>query len=211
MSSKNNQFQQLSQSKVIAILRCEKVDSLVDVAKALLEGGIRIMEVTFTVPKALQIIEAVADQLGDQILLGAGTVLDTATARSAMLAGAEFFVSPGTSLEVIQTCRTYDKMVIPGAMTPTEVLTAWQAGCDAVKIFPSDCLGPKHIKALKGPLPQIPLIPTGGINAENAREFMDAGALAVGVGGSLAPKSAIERGDLDMIRNNAAELCKSLQ
>ena len=211
MSSKNNQFQQLSQSKVIAILRCEKVDSLVDVAKALLEGGIRIMEVTFTVPKALQIIEAVADQLGDQILLGAGTVLDTATARSAMLAGAEFFVSPGTSLEVIQTCRTYDKMVIPGAMTPTEVLTAWQAGCDAVKIFPSDCLGPKHIKALKGPLPQIPLIPTGGINAENAREFMDARALAVGVGGSLAPKSAIERGDLDMIRNNAAELCKSLQ
>ncbi len=211
MSSKNNQFQQLSQSKVIAILRCEKVDSLVDVAKALLEGGIRIMEVTFTVPKALQIIEAVADQLGDQILLGAGTVLDTATARSAMLAGAEFFVSPGTSLEVIQTCRTYDKMVIPGAMTPTEVLTAWQAGCDAVKIFPSDCLGPKHIKALKGPLPQIPLIPTGGINAENAREFMDAGALAVGVGGSLAPKSAIERGDLDMIRNNAAELCNSLQ
>lgn len=211
MSSKNNQFQQLSQSKVIAILRCEKVDSLVDVAKALLEGGIRIMEVTFTVPKALQIIEAVADQLGDQILLGAGTVLDTATARSAMLAGAEFFVSPGTSLEVIQTCRTYDKMVIPGAMTPTEVLTAWQAGCDAVKIFPSDCLGPKHIKALKGPLPQIPLIPTGGINAENAREFMDAGALAVGVGGSLAPKSAIERGDLDMIRNNAADLCKSLQ
>jgi 2-dehydro-3-deoxyphosphogluconate aldolase / (4S)-4-hydroxy-2-oxoglutarate aldolase len=211
LSSKNNQFQQLSQSKVIAILRCEKVDSLVDVAKALLEGGIRIMEVTFTVPKALQIIEAVADQLGDQILLGAGTVLDTATARSAMLAGAEFFVSPGTSLEVIQTCRTYDKMVIPGAMTPTEVLTAWQAGCDAVKIFPSDCLGPKHIKALKGPLPQIPLIPTGGINAENAREFMDAGALAVGVGGSLAPKSAIERGDLDMIRNNAAELCKSLQ
>ncbi|MDG2471062.1 MAG: bifunctional 4-hydroxy-2-oxoglutarate aldolase/2-dehydro-3-deoxy-phosphogluconate aldolase [Pirellulaceae bacterium] len=211
MSSKNSQFQQLSQSKVIAILRCEKVDSLVDVAKALLEGGIRIMEVTFTVPKALQIIEAVADQLGDQILLGAGTVLDAATARSAMLAGAEFFVSPGTSLEVIQTCRTYDKMVIPGAMTPTEVLTAWQAGCDAVKIFPSDCLGSKHIKALKGPLPQIPLIPTGGINAENAREFMDAGALAVGVGGSLAPKSAIERGDLDMIRNNAAELCKSLQ
>lgn len=200
---KLQQMRRIQEQKIVAILRSEKSDQLVRVAEALAEGGVTILEITFTVPEALRIIEKVADQLGDQVLLGAGTVLDAQTARSAMLAGAEFFVSPGTSIEVIQTCRRYDKCVFPGAFTPTEVLTAWEAGCDAVKLFPCDVLGAKHVKALKGPLPQIPLIPTGGVNRETARDFLAAGALAVGVGSSLAPRAAIESGDYDTIVNSA--------
>ncbi len=209
--NQQKQLELLQQEKIVAIIRSEKSDQIVNVAKALVAGGVSILEVTFTVPNALRIIEAVADQLGDKILLGAGTVLDSETARSAMLAGAEFFVSPGTSLPVIETCRRYGKSVFPGAFTPTEVIQAWQAGCDAVKVFPCDSVGYKHIKALKGPLPQIPLIPTGGINKDNAADFIDAGALAVGVGSSLAPKSAIESGDFDTIKACAEEFVATIK
>lgn len=208
--NQQEQLALLQKEKVVAIIRSEKSDQIINVARALVAGGVSILEITFTVPGALRIIEKVADELGDQILLGAGTVLDSETARSAMLAGAEFFVSPGTSLEVIQTCRRYGKSIFPGAFTPTEVINAWQAGCDAVKVFPCDSVGAKHIKALKGPLPQIPLIPTGGVKKETAKDFLKAGALAVGVGSSLVPKAAIESGDFDTIKSAAEEFIAAI-
>lgn len=203
MTIKKLQWNRITESKVIAILRCDNGDQLVEVAEALHAGGIDAIEITFTVPNALRMIEKVADRLGDKILLGAGTVLDAETARAAMLAGAEFFVSPGISRPMIEVCRRYDKLVFPGAFTPTEVMTAWEIGCDGIKVFPSDVAGPKHLKALKGPFPQIPMIPTGGVSVSNIKEFFAAGAFAVGAGGSLAPKSAVETGDFDLIRRNA--------
>src|SRR6476619_369871 len=142
---------------IVAVIRAESPDLLVDVAEALVAGGVEVMEVTFTVPRATQVLEKVAATLGNKILLGAGTVLDSETARAAILSGAEFIVSPAVNTKVIELCRRYSKLIMPGALTPTEVVTAWQAGADIVKIFPSDLTGPKYLKALHGPLPHIRL------------------------------------------------------
>src|SRR5881394_975090 len=161
---------------VVAIIRADSPEKLVDVAEALLAGGVEVMEVTFTVPRATTVLEKVAAKLGDRVLMGAGTVLDTETARAAILAGAEFIVSPAVNIEVIEFCRRYSKLVMPGALTPTEVITAWQAGADIVKIFPSDLTGPKYIKALKAPLPQVRMMPTGGVNLDTAEDFLKCGA-----------------------------------
>jgi len=163
---------------IVAVIRAESPDLLVDVAEALVAGGVEVMEVTFTVPRATQVLEKVAQKLGTRILLGAGTVLDPETARAAILAGAEFIVSPAVNVEVIELCRRYSKLVMPGALTPTEVVMAWQAGADIVKIFPSELTGPKYIKALRAPLPQIRMMPTGGVNLDTAEEFLKAGACA---------------------------------
>jgi 2-dehydro-3-deoxyphosphogluconate aldolase/(4S)-4-hydroxy-2-oxoglutarate aldolase len=168
-------------------------------------GGVDIMEVTFTVPKAHQVLEQVSAKLGDRILLGAGTVLDAETARIALLAGAEFIVSPAVNLDVIRLCRRYGKLVMPGAFTPTEVLTAWEAGADIVKVFPSDVVGPAHLKALRGPLPQVRLMPTGGVNLDTAMAFLHAGAFALGVGGSLIDPKALAAGDLTKIEQLAKQ------
>jgi 2-dehydro-3-deoxyphosphogluconate aldolase / (4S)-4-hydroxy-2-oxoglutarate aldolase len=151
------------------------------------------------------VLEKVAERLGDKILLGAGTVLDPETARAAMLAGAEFIVSPAVNVEVIELCRRYSKLVMPGALTPTEVVTAWQAGADIVKIFPSELTGPKYIKALKAPLPQIRMMPTGGVNLDTAEEFLKAGACALGIGGSLVEPKAVAAGDLKRIESLARQ------
>ena len=173
---------------------------MADAAEALSAGGIDVVEVTFTVPGALRVIEQVADRLGDKVLLGAGTILDTETARAALLAGAQFIVSPAVNLEVIRLCRRYDKLVMPGAFTPTEVLSAWENGADIVKIFPSDAVGPAHLKALRGPLPQVRMMPTGGVNLETAAAFLEAGAYALGAGTSLVSQRALGEGKLDEIR-----------
>jgi 2-dehydro-3-deoxyphosphogluconate aldolase/(4S)-4-hydroxy-2-oxoglutarate aldolase len=178
---------------------------LVDVAEALLAGGVDVMEVTFTVPGAVKVLERVAEKLGQRVLLGAGTVLDPETCRVALLAGAEFIVSPATNLDVIRMCRRYDKLVMPGAFTPTEVIAAWEAGADIVKVFPSDVAGPAYLKALKGPLPQVRLMPTGGVNLETAAEFLRAGACALGVGGSLVEPKAVEAGDIKRIEQLARQ------
>jgi 2-dehydro-3-deoxyphosphogluconate aldolase/(4S)-4-hydroxy-2-oxoglutarate aldolase len=184
---------------VVAVIRAESPDKLVDVAEALVAGGVEVMEVTFTVPRVTQVLEKVAEKLGSKILLGAGTVLDAETARVAILSGAEFIVSPAVNLEVIELCRRYSKLVMPGALTPTEVVTAWQAGADIVKIFPSELTGAKYIKALKAPLPQIRMMPTGGVNLDTAEEFLKAGACALGIGGSLVEPQAVAAGDLKRI------------
>ncbi len=192
-------------SGIVAVIRADRGDRLADVAEALLAGGVEVMEVTFTVPQAHRVLEHVAERLGDQVLLGAGTVLDTETARLALLSGAQFIVSPTVNLDVIRLCRRYDKLVLPGALTPTEVLTAWEAGADIVKIFPSDLTGPAYLKALAGPLPQVRMMPTGGVNLDTAADFLAAGAYALGVGGALVSPASIAAGDFAGIQSRARQ------
>lgn len=202
MEKKSN-LDRILKSGIVAVIRAPSGELLADVAEALLAGGVDVMEVTFTVPGAVRVLERVAERLGDRVLLGAGTVLDPETARIALLAGAEFIVSPSTNPDVIATCRRYDKLVMPGALTPTEVVAAWQAGADIVKIFPSDTMGPRYLKALRGPLPQVRLMPTGGVNLETAADFLNAGACALGVGGSLVEAKAVADGNMHRIETLA--------
>lgn len=190
---------------LVAVIRAPSGERLAEVAEALLAGGIDVMEVTFTVPGAVRVLEQVADRIGDRVLLGAGTVLDSETARIALLAGARFIVSPTVNLGVIEMCRRYDRLVMPGALTPTEVVTAWQAGADIVKIFPADLGGPAYLKALKGPLPQVLMMPTGGVDLTTAPVFLKAGACALGVGGALIEKQAVEQGDFARIETLARQ------
>lgn len=190
---------------IVSIIRAKSGEQLVEVAKALYDGGIDVIEVTFTVPGVLDIISAVKRELGDRILLGAGTVLDTESARAAILAGAEFIVTPTVKPDVIQLCNRYSKAVMPGAFTPTEILTAWEAGADFVKVFPADIGGPNYLKAVHGPLPQVRLLPTGGVDMQTLPAFVKAGASAVGLGSALVEKSAVESGDMDRIRSLAEQ------
>ena len=206
--SKQNHLQRVLNTGIVAIIRAPDGSQLVDVCQALLAGGIDVMEVTFTVPKAHRVLEEVASKLGDQVLLGAGTVLDTETARIAMLAGAEFIVSPALNVSVIEMCRRYDKLCLPGALTPTEIVTAWQAGADIVKVFPSDLTGPNYLKAVHGPLPQIRLLPTGGVNLDTAASFLKAGACALGLGSSLVEAKAVADRDWARIEQLARSYVK---
>src|SRR6476646_3912656 len=153
--SRHEDLNRVQESGIVAVIRSTSSEQLVEVAKAIYEGGVDVLEVTFTVPRALEIIAAMRKALGDKILLGAGTVLDPETARAAFLAGAEFLVAPTVNLDVIRLCRRYDKLVMPGAFTPTEILAAWEAGADLVKVFPADVVGPAFFKAMRGPLPQV--------------------------------------------------------
>ena len=196
---------------IVAVVRAPSSEQLVGVARALVEGGVRAVEITLTVPRALDVIADVATALGDEVLLGAGTVLDPQTARAAMLAGAEYIVTPTLSVEVIRICRRYDKLVISGALTPTEILAAWETGADIVKVFPADLGGPAYLKALQGPLPQVRLMPTGGVDLKTAAEFLKAGACCLGVGGSLVEKDAVASGNLARIRELAAKYVAIVQ
>ena len=204
-SQKSSPLQRVLDHTIVAVIRAESGELLADVAESLLAGGVEVMEVTFTVPRAVTVLEQVAERVGDRILLGAGTVLDAETCRTAILAGAEFIVSPSTHLDVIQTCKRYSKLVMPGAFTPTEVVTAWQAGADIVKIFPSEITGPRYLRALHGPLPHVRLMPTGGVNLETAAEFLRCGACALGVGSSLVDPKVVAAGDLKRIENLARQ------
>jgi 2-dehydro-3-deoxyphosphogluconate aldolase/(4S)-4-hydroxy-2-oxoglutarate aldolase len=198
-------LERVHRSGIVAVIRAASGELLCDVAEALVAGGVDVMEVTFTVPRAHRALEQMAERLGDKILLGAGTILDAETARIALLSGAEFIVSPTLNLDVIRLCRRYGKLVMPGAFSPTEVLTAWEAGADIVKIFPSDVTGPAYLKALAGPLPQIRLMPTGGVTLETAPAFLRSGAFALGVGSSLVDPKAIAAGQLQPIEKLARQ------
>lgn len=190
---------------IVAVVRAESGDSLVKVVRALADGGVTAAEITFTVPDAVEVIRQVRRELGDAVVLGAGTVLDSETARAALLAGAEYIVSPAVNLEVIRLCRRYDKVIMPGAFTPTEVITAWEAGADVVKIFPADLGGPPYLKALRGPLPQVRLMPTGGVDLSTAESFLKAGACCLGVGGTLVEAKAVAQGDFARIKDLAGQ------
>jgi 2-dehydro-3-deoxyphosphogluconate aldolase/(4S)-4-hydroxy-2-oxoglutarate aldolase len=209
--NKQANLERVRQTGIVAVIRSSSGERLVDVAEALLAGGVDVMEVTFTVPQAPQVLTRLADRLGSKILLGAGTVLDPETARTALLAGAEFIVSPTLNLDVIKLCRRYDKLVMPGAFTPTEVLAAWESGADIVKIFPSDVAGPAYLKALGGPLPQIRMMPTGGVNLETAAAFLHSGAFALGVGSSLVDPKTVVDGDLSKIETLARQFIEIVQ
>jgi 2-dehydro-3-deoxyphosphogluconate aldolase / (4S)-4-hydroxy-2-oxoglutarate aldolase len=201
--SKSAQLERVLEAGIVAVVRSPDWQQLVDVASALVDGGVTVMEITFSVPNALEVIRQVHAALGDRILLGAGTVLDPETARAAMLAGAEFIVAPTLNLKVIKLCRRYDKLVMPGAFTPTEILTAWEAGADIVKVFPADVGGPNYLKALRGPLPQIRLMPTGGVDLNTAADFLKAGACCLGVGSQLVEPKAVADRDFARIRELA--------
>jgi len=192
--SKEDQLRKALDGGIVAIVRSPDSALLVDACQALADGGVTTVEITMTVPNALDVLRQVRQTLGDRLLLGAGTVLDPETARAVLLAGAEFIVAPTVNLEVIRLCQRYDKLVMPGAFTPTEILAAWEAGADIVKVFPADVLGPPFFKAVRGPLPQIRLMPTGGVDLTTAAAFLKAGACCLGVGSQLVdPKLVAER------------------
>jgi len=197
---------------LVPVIRADSADLAVRVTDALVEGGIRTIEITMTVPDALLAIRSVASRFGGDILLGAGTVTDRTMAIGALEAGAEFLVCPCLVPEVIASAQELGAAVLPGAMTPTEVFSAWRLGGDIVKIFPaSHAGGAGYLKALKGPFPQIDLLPTGGVNLETIAGFIDAGAVAVGVGGELVLKSAIAAGAFDRITAVARQFVDALE
>ncbi|MGD0547909.1 MAG: bifunctional 2-keto-4-hydroxyglutarate aldolase/2-keto-3-deoxy-6-phosphogluconate aldolase [Terracidiphilus sp.] len=191
---------------LLPVLRASSVDEALALAKAIEAGGVTALEVTMTVPGAIDVIRQLVRETAGRILIGAGTVLDPETARACMLAGAAFIVSPSLNLMTIEICRRYSVPVMPGALTPTEVVTAWEAGADVVKVFPCSALGgAKYLKALKGPLPQIEMIPTGGVSLSTAAELLAAGAFALGVGGDLVNPQAIAGGKPELITQTARE------
>ncbi len=209
--SRETDLQRVLTGGLVAVVRAPDATHLVDVIAALAEGGVSIAEVTFTVPGALDVLKAAKERLGDRVLLGAGTVLDTETARAALLAGAEFIVSPTLNLDVIRLCKRYDKLVFPGAFTPTEILTAWEAGADIVKVFPADVLGTGFFKAMRGPLPQIRLMPTGGVDLNTAGDFLRAGACCLGVGSQMVDSKAVAREDYEYLRGLAWQYTQAVR
>jgi len=197
------------ETSVVAVIRADKAEDLVDVGRALRAGGVKFIEITMTVPGALQVIErATAALKNEDVYIGAGTVLDTETARLAILAGANYVVSPVFRKGIVKICNRYSVPVMPGAMTPTEVLNAWEAGADVVKIFPAGVGGPRFFKDLKGPFPHIHIMPTGAVDRTTAPAFIKAGACAVGIGGELAGKELIEKRDFAAITQNAIDFMK---
>jgi 2-dehydro-3-deoxyphosphogluconate aldolase/(4S)-4-hydroxy-2-oxoglutarate aldolase len=190
----------------VPVVRTSTAEAAIRSIEALYEGGINNAEITMTVPGAVKALEKVADKFGDKILLGAGTVLDPETCRICMLAGAEFFVTPSLNLATIEMAKRYSKVILPGALTPTEVCTAWQAGADIVKVFPCGNMGgPKYIKALKGPFPQIEMAPTGGVNLDTAGDFIKAGACSVAVGGELIDPQTIKENRYEVFTERARQ------
>lgn len=212
MRDKTFNFKMLIEGGVVPVVRASSADDAMKIVYAIKEGGINIIEVTMTVPNAIGVMEAVAKKFDGDVLLGAGTVLDAETARISILAGAEFVVSPCLNEDLIKICRRYAKIVIPGAMTPTEILEAWEMGADIVKIFPVGNLGgPEYIKAIKAPLPQILLNVTGGISLKNAAEFIKAGASIISVGSALVDKKAVYEKKFEVLTKKAREFVEEIR
>ncbi len=205
MSDKDRNMRFILDSGIVAIVRADNSDALSDVVEAIHEGGVNAIEITLTTPGALDVISACSANLGEDVLIGAGTVLDPETARAAILAGADYLVAPALNPAVIEMCRRYSKISIPGALTPTEILTAWECGADLVKVFPATTFGPGYFRDIKAPLPQIELIPTGGVSLENAGDFIRAGASAVAVGSNLVSRQAVAGRDWTGIRDRARD------
>jgi 2-dehydro-3-deoxyphosphogluconate aldolase / (4S)-4-hydroxy-2-oxoglutarate aldolase len=202
-------IQTIRETGIIPVVRARSADEAMQAIDAISEGGISILEITMTVPGAVGVIEQVSKRYGADALVGAGTVLDAETARACILAGARFVVSPALNLETIEMCRRYGTAVMPGALTPTEVVQAWSAGADFVKVFPAGAVGgASYIKSLKAPLPQIELVPTGGVSLKTAADFIKAGASALGVGAELVDVQAIRDGKQSVITERAQEFVR---
>lgn len=201
----------LQEMGLVPVLRAESVEQAMALATAVAAGGVKVLEVTMTVPGAIQVIRRLIEERPD-ILIGAGTVLDPETARACILEGAKFVVSPALNLKTIEMCHRYSIAVLPGALTPTEVLTAWQAGADVVKVFPAGSMGgASYLASLKGPFPQIKMIPTGGVSLATAEAFLRAGAFALGVGSDLVDPKALAGGKSDIVTENARKYLAIVQ
>jgi 2-dehydro-3-deoxyphosphogluconate aldolase/(4S)-4-hydroxy-2-oxoglutarate aldolase len=205
LASASRVSQQIESSGLVAILRTQDSSELVHAATALRNGGITCIEVTMTTPGALEVIRQARAELGDEALIGVGTVLDADTAEAAIAAGAQFVVAPIVDLATIETSQRAGVPVMPGAFSPTEIVRAWRAGADFVKVFPTGSVGPSYLKDLRGPLPDIKLVPTGGIQLDNVGDFIRAGACAVGVGSALIQKPWIADRDWGAIEHAAEQ------
>jgi 2-dehydro-3-deoxyphosphogluconate aldolase / (4S)-4-hydroxy-2-oxoglutarate aldolase len=197
-------------TKVIAVIRMSDPTRVFEVTEALKKGGVKALEITMTVPGALDIIRRLAETKPEGVFVGAGTVFDAETAAAAIWSGADFVVSPIADAGLIAACRAHHTFVAPGAFTPAEIVAAWDRGADVVKVFPATSVGPQYFRDLKGPFPQIRLMPTGGVTLENARSFIEAGACAVGIGTALIDTKAVEAGDWDSLTEKARRLVDSL-
>jgi len=201
--SRSEVLSQFSETGVVAVIRVKNPRDLVNTAQALLDGGVKCIEFTMTIPNALEIIRDASEKVSKNAVIGAGTVLDAETARLAILAGAQFVVSPIHNRSIVEICKRYGRVVIPGAFTPTEILTAWQDGGDIVKVFPASIGGPGYFKDLKGPFPDVEILPTGGVDIDTAPEFIKAGAIAVAVGKALVSPELILSSNYEQITANA--------
>jgi len=209
--SKVEKLNIILESGVIAIMRTKSSDQLIAAADAIKAGGVRVIEVTMTTPGALAIIAEARLRYSPEMLFGAGTVLDAETARSAILAGADFVVAPTLNLEMVALCHRYGVPVVPGCYTPTELLTAWQAGADLLKLFPASVGGPELIKAILAPLPQLAIVPVGGVDLTTAADFIRSGAAALGVGNSLINQKLLDSGDLGELTRRAAAFIEEVR
>jgi len=209
--TKEDMLESIRKTGVVAIMRAKSSDQLLAAADAVLAGGVNTIEVTMTTPGALEVVEQATAKYGTDVIFGAGSVLDPETARAVILAGAQFVVAPTLNLKTIEVCRRYGVAVIPGAYTPTEILTAWEAGADMVKVFPASAGGPAYIKDVKTPLPQIRLVPVGGVDLKTTADFIRAGADAIGVGGALINQKLLDDGDFDAITERAARFREEVE
>jgi 2-dehydro-3-deoxyphosphogluconate aldolase/(4S)-4-hydroxy-2-oxoglutarate aldolase len=204
-------LQQIESTALVGIIRASASAGLSDVLDTLFDAGLTCMEITMTTPDALDVIHQATRRLGDRVHIGVGSVLDSETARAALLAGAQFIVSPTVDESTIQLARRYGAPILAGAFTPTEILRAWQAGADLVKVFPATQLGPNYFKEVLAPMPQLKLVPTGGVRADNVADYLRAGAVAVAAGSALVSGEALLAGDLDRIGRSAAEFVHAVR
>lgn len=205
-------IEEIRKRRIVAVIRHAKVDTIIPIAHALYAGGVSALEITMETPNALRVIEELRSAFSDEVLVGAGTVLDGETARAAIMSGAQFVFSPTVNKDAIQMTKRYGVISVPGAMTPTEILTAYEAGADVIKVFPAHVLGPAYFKAVAGPLPHIPLMPTGGIDVDNIGAYFKAGAVAAGVGSTLVDAgSGISTENLSSLTNKARLFMEKVQ
>ncbi len=209
--NKAHVINQIRETGIVPVIRAASEDEARKLIEAILAGGISIFEVTMTVPNAVSLIKSLVADFGDKAIIGAGTVLDVAAAQNCLAAGAKFIVSPALNSKVIEICRQANAAIFPGALTPTEIVAAWQAGADAVKIFPANAVGgANYLKAIKAPLPQIELMPTGGVTLATIGDFIRAGAIAVGVGSDLADIQAIRAGETEKVTQTSRAFVKAV-
>ena len=209
--TKTDRLNVIRETGVIAIMRARSSEQLITAADAIKRGGVQVIEVTMTTPGALGVIEEATERYGQEVLFGAGSVLDAETARAAILAGAGFVVAPVLNLEMVALCNRYSTPVIPGCYTPTEMLTAWEAGADMIKLFPASIGGPAMIKAILAPLPQLEIVPVGGVNLDTAAEFIRKGAAALGVGSSLTNQKLLDAGNMDELTRRATAFIEEVR
>lgn len=209
--NKSEKLNLIRETGIVAIMRAKSSEQLIAAADAIKAGGVMVIEVTMTTPGALGVIEAAKTRYGEDVLFGAGSVLDTETARAAILAGADFVVAPTLNLDMVALCNRYSIPVMPGCYTPTEALTAWEAGADMIKLFPASVGGADFVKAILAPLPHLEIVPVGGVNLDTAANFIHKGAAALGVGSSLVNQKLLDAGDLDELTRRAKAFITEVQ